>query len=98
MRRGDEPDVDLDGVGAAQPLELTLLQHPQQLHLGGEVDVADLVEEQRAALGELEPPFLARLGAGEGALLVAEQLRLDQAVGSAAQLTLTNGLLARGEL
>ena len=31
--------------------------------------------------GQLEPPLLARLGAGERALLVAEQLRLDQAVG-----------------
>ena len=78
---GDEAHVDLDGLGAAQALELPLLQHPQQLHLGGQVDVADLVEEQRAALGELEPPLLALLGAGEGALLVAEQLRLDQAVG-----------------
>ena len=69
------------GLGAPQPLELALLQHAQQLHLRRQVDVADLVEKQRAALGELEPAFLALLGAGEGALLVAEELRFDQAVG-----------------
>ena len=73
--------VGLDGLGAADPLELALLQDAQQLHLGRQVDVADLVEEQRAALGELEPPLLARLGAGERPLLVAEELRLDEAVG-----------------
>ena len=71
--------LTLIGLGAAEPLELALLQHAQQLDLRRQVDVADLVEEQRAALGQLEAALLARLGAGERALLVAEQLRLDQA-------------------
>ena len=52
---------DLDRLGAAEPLELALLQHAQQLHLRRQVDVADLVEEQRAALGQLEAALLARL-------------------------------------
>jgi len=64
-------------------LELALLQHAQQLDLGREVDVADLVEEERSAVGELEPSLLALLGAGEGAFLVAEELRLDEGVRSA---------------
>ena len=68
-------------VGAAEPLELALLQHAQQLHLDARIHVGDLVEEQRAAVGQLEPPLLARHGAGERALLVAEELRLDQRVG-----------------
>ena len=42
-------------------LELALLQHAQQLHLRAQVDVADLVEEQRAALGQLEAALLALL-------------------------------------
>ena len=62
-------------------LELALLQHAQQLHLRAEVDVADLVEKQRAAVGQLEAALLPRLRAGERALLVAEQLGLDQALG-----------------
>ena len=40
--------------------------------------LADLVEEDRAAVGQLEAPELAAVGAGERALLVAEQLRLRQ--------------------
>ena len=56
--RGDEADVDLDRLDAADPLELALLQHAQQLDLGGEVDVADLVEKERAAVGPLEAALL----------------------------------------
>src|SRR4029079_17201667 len=41
-------------------------------------DRADLVEEERAAVGELEPAALAVGRAGERALLVAEQLALEQ--------------------
>ena len=41
-------------VVAAEALELAGLQHAQQLHLALERQVADLVEEQRAAVGRLE--------------------------------------------
>ena len=44
-------------------------------------DLADLVEEQRAAVGLLEAALAARDGAGERALLVPEQLALEQALG-----------------
>ena len=77
----DEAHVDADAVRAAEPLDLALLQRAQQLHLRRHVHVADLVEEQRAALGQLEAALLERVGAGERALLVAEQLGFDQAAG-----------------
>ena len=40
----------------ADALELALLEHAQQLGLQLERDLADLVEEERAAVGELEAP------------------------------------------
>ena len=43
--------------------------------------VADLVEEEGAAVGQLEAALLAAGRAGEGALLVAEQLGLEQGLG-----------------
>jgi hypothetical protein len=52
--RGQDPDVDLDRAIAADPLDLALLEHPQQLRLERDVELADLVEEDRAALGLLE--------------------------------------------
>src|SRR5262249_60569137 len=38
----------------------------------------DLVEQDRAAVRGLEAPLAPRVGAGEGALLVAEELALDE--------------------
>src|SRR5206468_9847000 len=62
----------------ADPLELLLLQDAQQLRLELERDLADLVEEQRAAVGHLEAADLLGDGAGEGAPLVPEELALEQ--------------------
>ena len=54
MGGGDQPDVDLDRRGAAEPLDFPLLQDAQQLHLRRGTELADLVEEERAAVGQLE--------------------------------------------
>ena len=76
--RRDDPHVGLDRRAAADGRVFALLQHAQQPRLRLHRHVADLVEEQRAALGLLEAADRARVGAGEGALLVAEQLALDE--------------------
>ena len=57
---GDEAHVDVDGLDAADALELALLQRAQQLHLHLDRDLADLVEEEGAAVGQLEAAGLAR--------------------------------------
>ncbi len=69
---------DLERLIAADPLELLFLQDAQQLGLGLQTHVADFVQEQRAAVGRLELALAPRRRAGKGALLVAEQLALDQ--------------------
>ena len=43
--------------------------------------LADLVEEQRAACGQLEAAALEPVGSREGATLVPEELRLDERLG-----------------
>src|SRR5262249_22318492 len=78
VRRGDDADVDLDRAGRAEALELAFLENPQQGELRVEGQIADLVEEDRAAVGELEPADAAGQCPGERALFVAEQLRSDQ--------------------
>jgi hypothetical protein len=76
--RRDHAHIDAPGHRAADALELALLQHAQQLGLQGRRDLADLVEQQRAAVGQLEAALAHPVGAGERALLVAEQLALEQ--------------------
>src|SRR5690606_25237155 len=62
----------------ADALEGPLLEHAQQLRLELGSELRDLVEEEGAAGGELDPAAASRDGAGEGALLVAEELALEQ--------------------
>ena len=78
--RRDQADVGLNRLRSAEPLELARLQHAQQLDLRRQIQLADFVEEQRAAFGQLEAALLRRVRTGERALLVTEQLRLDQIV------------------
>ncbi len=54
MRRRENAHVRATLLAAADTLEDALLEHAQQLHLHVDAHVADLVEEQRAAVGELE--------------------------------------------
>src|SRR5262249_51221898 len=83
----------LDRLGAAHELELALLEHAQQLDLRREVDVADLVEKQRAPVRQLEASLLSSFGAGEGPFLVAEELGFDQALGQRRAADLDERLL-----
>ena len=66
---------------AADPLERLLLQEPQDLRLQRDGHVPDLVEQDRAAVALLEFSDPAAVGAGERALLVTEELALEQGLG-----------------
>src|SRR5581483_9886160 len=55
-----------------------LLQEAEDLRLEPRREVADLVEEDRAAVRDLEEALLLRDGVREGALLVAEELALEE--------------------
>ena len=63
--RSQHPDVHAPRRILADALELALLQDAQELRLQIRGNLADLVEEQRAAVGELEPPDPVAHGAGE---------------------------------
>src|SRR5207244_6857537 len=58
--------------------KLAVLEYVEQLGLQRRMQLADLVQEDRAGVGELEAPGLALVRAREGAALVAEQLRLQE--------------------
>src|SRR5712692_10721859 len=68
----------MDDPIAADRAVLALLEDAQELGLQIRRHLANLIEQQRAAFGHLEEALLVRRRAGEGALLVAEELGLDQ--------------------
>ncbi len=75
---GQHADVDPDRLPAADALKRSFLQHPQQIGLCVERQVADLVEEDGSAIGRLEQADAAPGRPGECAALVAEQLGLHE--------------------
>ncbi len=78
MRGGEHAHVQLYRLARTHPHQGAFLQQTQQAGLGIERQVADLVEENRAAAGGLEMPDAPRICAGEGATLLAEQFGLHQ--------------------
>ena len=89
--------VHLDRLVAADALDLVLLEHAQHLRLGGEVHVADLVEEQRAAVGQCSnlPFFWACAPVNEPFSWPNSSLS-SRSFGIAAQFTSTNGPFGAG--
>jgi hypothetical protein len=82
VRRGDQPHVEGNGTRSSDTSDRTLLERAQQFALQREREMSDLVEEERAAVGELEQPGLHPRGTGEGALLVSEQFTLEKVLGN----------------
>src|SRR5208282_2275814 len=78
VRCRQNPHIDSDWSSTADAVELALLQDAEQFRLGVRGQLADLVEEDRAALGQLESAHAPRDGAGKGTLLVAEKLALHE--------------------
>src|SRR5262245_607813 len=78
---GDDPDVDTDALLRSDRPDLPLLKGAQQLALHPQAHVADLVEEQYPAVGELEDSLAVAIGAGERAARVTEQFRFEEALG-----------------
>src|SRR5207253_1219460 len=74
VRRGDDADVDLTGARLPDAADLLRLERAQELRLHLERQLADLVEENGAALGRLERAHPIAVGAGERAAHVPEQL------------------------
>src|SRR3569623_1605599 len=78
MGGGDDAHVGMDRLVTAHPLEHPFLQHPQQFDLHVQAPVADFIEKQAAAFGELEAALTGGDRAGVGAFLMAEQFAFQQ--------------------
>ena len=71
---GDDTDVDLDRLVAADGLDFPLVEGAQQLRLGRQGEFADFIQEEDATVGGLEFPLVIAGSSCERPFLVAEQL------------------------
>ncbi len=78
VRRRDDPHVQAPRLGRSDRPHLAALQEPEQHDLGVERQVADLIQEHGAAIGDREQAALSRDRARECPALVPEQLAQQQ--------------------
>ena len=82
-RRGNHPHIAVQHLVGAHRFEFLFLQHPQQFALQWQRHVADFIEKQRAALGDLElAGATLAVGTGKGAGRSAEELGFKQVMGN----------------
>ncbi len=67
---------------ASQPADLAVFQHAQEFRLRRRRHLADLIEQQRPAVGQLEAPDAAFRRAGKRATLVSENFAFHQRFGN----------------
>src|SRR3569832_15859 len=91
---GDDAHIHLDRGFAAHRPHLAFLEDAQQFGLQARADVADLVQELGAAVSLLEQALAVAGGAGERALDMAEQLRVQQVLGQGAAVDGHEGAIA----
>src|SRR5438067_1426763 len=96
VRRSNESRVDGELAGPAQPPERFRLQHLEELGLQLERELANLIQENRAAIRQLEQPDFALLRVGERALLVTEQLRIEKSRRQAGTIDFDEGSIRAG--
>ncbi len=75
---------------------LALFEHTQQLGLHRQAHLANLVEKERALVGELEEPRSRAIGAGEGSASVAEKSGLEQPFRNRSAVLADERVLAAG--
>ncbi len=78
---GQHADIDVDRRVVADASDFFLLQNAEQPALQNRWHGADLIEENRAAIGLLKQPLLVVDRAGERTLAMTEQLGLKQVLG-----------------
>ena len=83
MGRRHQAEIRMHRAQATHRAEAAGLDQAQQLHLHRQRYLANFIEEQSAAMRRFSQADLALVGASERALLVAEQLALEQRLGQA---------------
>ncbi len=78
VRRRNDAHVHSDRAVPADALKGMTFEHPQQLRLSRQVQLAYFVQEDRAAIGRLKLADLLFGCSREGPFLVSEQLALQQ--------------------
>ena len=96
VRIGGRNDAHIYGQAAAAPnaLKRALLQHAEQFDLGGQANVANFIEKERAVIRQFEAATAGFDRPCEGPAFVAKQLAFEQTFRQGSAVELHKRLLA----
>src|SRR5262245_55654323 len=92
----DDPDVDDLGHSGAKTTNGAIVQERQNLRLECRRKQRDLIEEQSAAMGELEEAGFRATSVGESPAFIAEQLCFEQVFGNRGTVDVDEGTARAG--
>src|SRR6185503_15960073 len=93
---GDQAELRLDWLGAADASDLAFLDGPEQLGLKIHPQIADFIQKQRAVGGEFELAELLAVSAGERTTLMPEEGALRELARDSRQIHGDEGRLGLG--
>ena len=76
-RRGNQSEIDMDGIVAAQAFHCAFLDNAQKFRLKRRTQLRDFVEEDRPVVCLFESADAPGDGVGERSLFVSEKLGLE---------------------
>src|SRR5271168_1722563 len=94
VRGREQPEIHGYGPLAAQVNDRVVLEHAEQLALEGQGERADFVQEERAAVRQLDAALLGLRCSGKGALFIAEKLGFHQGFGKGGTVDAGEGTAA----
>ena len=77
----NDPDVNRDGIFAAQPVHFAFLEDPQQLCLKMKRNFGNFIEQKRPGMRQFEFTFPVPDRPGKGAFFVSEKFALQKSFG-----------------
>ena len=94
---GDDAYVDGDAAIVPHPCDGLILQGPQELHLKGERNLANLVQKENAVLGGLKETLFSRfVCSGKAAAHISKELTFQQRLRQSAAVDRHEGLVPIG--
>src|ERR1700758_2791846 len=93
---GEHSHVNANHVAPTEPRVLMILKHMQELRLQMGTHLSDLVQKNRALIRQFKFAWLRTHRSRKRALLVAEQLGLQQLAGEGGAVDLDERLIAAG--
>src|SRR5215472_8661839 len=91
---GNHAHINADFFTATQPVVGDAIQHAKQFHLDLQVQIADFIQKERAAIRQFKEARLHGVSTAESAFLIPKKLTFNQVLRNSSAVDVNPGLVA----